>query len=47
MTNAIALFLGILLIGFFATDAIVYEWDMTNFTIRKFIALIEYLAVWR
>lgn len=47
MTNAIALFLGILLIGFLATDAIVYEWDMTHFTIRKILALIEYIAIWR
>ena len=47
MTNKIAIFLGILIIGFLAVDHYYYDWAMTTFLIRKLLALIEYLAIWR
>jgi hypothetical protein len=47
MTNSIAIFLAVLIFGFLLVDYTVYDWGMTNFTIRKLLALIEYLAIWR
>jgi hypothetical protein len=47
MTNRIALFLAVLIFGFLAVDYARYDWGMTTFTVRKILALIEYLAIWR
>ena len=47
MTNKIAIFLVILIAGFLAVDYYYYDWAMFTFLIRKLLALIEYLAVWR
>mgnify|MGYP001793379011 len=47
MTNKTAIFLGILILSFFAVDHARYNWDMTTFLLRKLLDLIEYLAIWR
>ncbi len=47
MTNTIAIFFGLIILGFFAVDYAQYNWDMTTFLLRKLLDLIEYLAVWR
>jgi hypothetical protein len=47
MTNKTAVFLGLLIVGFFALDHFVLHWDAPVFLMRKLVALIEYLAFWR
>ena len=47
MTNTIAIFLGLIILAFFAVDYTQYEWDMTAFLLRKLLDLIEYIAIWR
>jgi len=47
MTNQLAVFLGICIIAFLVGDAIYYGSDNTLFLMRKFEALIEWMAFWR
>ncbi len=47
MTNGIAVFLGVLIIGFFALDHFVLHWEVPVFLMRKLTTFIEYLAFWR
>lgn len=47
MTNAIAIFLIVLLGGVLALDALVLGWNIPVFVGRKLILLLETLAVWR
>ncbi|MEL6839708.1 MAG: hypothetical protein AAFP85_10470 [Pseudomonadota bacterium] len=47
MTNTTAIFLGLIIVAFFAVDYTQYNWDMTTFLLRKLLDLIEYLAIWR
>lgn len=47
MTNKIALFLGLMILGALMVDAVFYGWDSTVFLARKFVDLIEWLKFWR
>jgi hypothetical protein len=47
MTNSIAVFLGLLIIGFVALDHFVLHWEVPVFLMRKLATLIEYIAFWR
>ncbi|WP_411890483.1 hypothetical protein [Yoonia sp. SDW83-1] len=47
MTNTIAICLGILIIGFFAIDHFVLEWNTPQFLMQQLIRLTEYIAFWR
>ncbi len=47
MTNAIAIFLGLLIIGFLALDHYVLHLDAVTFLFRKLISLIDILTFWR
>ncbi|WP_439155218.1 hypothetical protein [Yoonia sp.] len=47
MTNAIALFLAVLILGFLALDHFVLNWDVPTFAMRRLIDLVDYVAFWR
>lgn len=47
MTNTIAVWLGLMIIGFLMLDYFVLEWDVPTFLLRKLIDLIDYIAFWR
>ena len=47
MTNAIAIGLVLLVGGLIALDLLWFGWDLHIFLGRKFVDLIEYLAIWR
>jgi len=47
MTNRLALWLVLLIVGFFVLDHYVFGLDAGVFLARKFIDLIEYLKIWR
>lgn len=47
MTNIIALWLGILIIGFLMLDHFVLEWGVPLFLMRQLADLTEYIAFWR
>ncbi len=47
MTNTIAIWLAILIIGFFALDYFVLGWDSATIVLRYLIELISKVAFWR
>ncbi|MFT6073226.1 MAG: hypothetical protein ACJAZ1_000132 [Yoonia sp.] len=47
MTNTIAIWLALIFAALLAVDYLLYDWANTVFLLRKLIALIEWLAVWR
>ena len=47
MTNRLAVILLALIVGFFVLDHYVLGLDALIFLSRKFMDLIEYLAIWR
>jgi hypothetical protein len=47
VTNRIAIFLGVMLIGFFVVDGILFSGNMSVFLGRKFGVLTEYIIFWR
>ena len=47
MTNTIAFWLALLIAALLATDYFFYDWANTVFLLRKFLALIEWMAFWR
>ncbi|MGV6810668.1 MAG: hypothetical protein ACWA47_00345 [Brevirhabdus sp.] len=47
MTNKIAFFLALLIIGLFLLDFFVLHWNLPVFLGRKFMALTEWVAFWR
>ncbi len=47
ITNRIAIILGLLIAGFFIADGFFYDWQMSLFLGRKFLALTEYIKFWR
>lgn len=47
MTNTIAIWLALIIGALLAFDYFQYDWANTVFLLRKFIDLIEWLAVWR
>ncbi|WP_208354540.1 hypothetical protein [Pseudaestuariivita rosea] len=47
MTNKIALGLGLMVLGFFAIDYVVFDAANTVFLARKFIDFVDYIAFWR
>lgn len=47
MTNKLALTLGLVIIGLIAFDYYQYDWANAIFLLRKFAALIEWMAFWR
>ena len=47
MTNKIAIYLLVLIAALLAFDYYRFEWQHTVFLLRKFLDLIEWLAIWR
>lgn len=47
VTNTIALALAILILGLFALDYLVLDWNLPLFIARKVVVLTEWLAFWR
>jgi len=47
MTNRIAFWLFVLILGFFLLDHFVLGLDADVFLARKLIELLNYLAIWR
>lgn len=47
MTNTIAVFLALLIIGFVMLDHFVLDWGVPAFVLRRLIDLIDYIAFWR
>ncbi len=47
MTNILAFWLGVFILGFLAVDFIAFRWEMSVFLGRKMLDLIEYTAFWR
>lgn len=47
MTNRIALVLAAMVIALFAADLLIFHWGLHLFLGRKFVGLVEYLAIWR
>ncbi len=47
MTNTLALIIGIIIAALFAYDYVQHDWAYTVFLMRKFTALIEWMAFWR
>ena len=47
VTNQIAIFLGVMIIGFLVADGILFGWHMSLFLGQKFAVLTEYIKFWR
>jgi hypothetical protein len=47
MTNTIAIWLFLFICALLGLDYVQYDWANTVFLLRKFLALIEWLAFWR
>lgn len=47
MTNGLAIFLALCLVGFLALDALAFGGDAALFLARRFAALLNWLAFWR
>jgi len=47
MTNFIAFWLGVVILGVLALDYFVFGWDAPLFLGRKFLEFTEYVAFWR
>ncbi len=47
MTNTIALWLAVLILGFLALDYFYLDWNVVVFLGRKLLDLIEWMAFWR
>lgn len=47
MTNQITIVLAVLMLGFFAADALFLHWNLPVFLGRELAGLIEYLSFWR
>ena len=47
MTNSIAVFLALTICALFAADYALYDWANTVFLMRKFTALLDWVAFWR
>ena len=47
MTNTIALWLGIFIVGFFALDYFVFQLDAVGVILRGILQLIAKMAFWR
>ena len=47
MTNQIAIALGLVILGLFGLDAIVFDWSNSVFLGKKFAEFLEWIAFWR
>lgn len=47
MTNTIALYIGLLLVGAIGADILFNDGIALMFLLRKFISLVEWVAFWR
>ncbi|WP_371169931.1 hypothetical protein [Aliiroseovarius sp. 2305UL8-7] len=47
MTNQIALYLGLLIVGLIGTDLIFFDGAALLFLSKKFLAFTEWIAFWR
>lgn len=47
MTNTIAFWLGLLIIGLFAADLLVFGWDLHILAGRLLLRLLDWVAFWR
>ena len=47
MTNTIAIWLGLLIIGFLVLDHYVLHWDVLTVALRLLLTTIEKVAFWR
>ena len=47
MTNTIAFWLGLFIIGLFAADLLVFGWDLHILAGRLLLRLLDWVAFWR
>lgn len=47
MTNALAIWIGILLAACVAADALLFDWTYSMFLARKFLDVLRWMAFWR
>lgn len=47
MTNTIAIFLAVIILGLLAVDWLMYDWWNLIYLLKKGTHLIEWLAFWR
>ncbi|MEX3015841.1 hypothetical protein [Gymnodinialimonas hymeniacidonis] len=47
MTNALAIWIGIVLAACLAVDAVLFDWSNSLFLARKFAELLRWMAFWR
>ncbi len=47
MTNALAIWIGIVLAALLAVDAVLFDWTYTLFWARAFADVLIWLAFWR
>ena len=47
MTNTISIWLGVLIVAFFAADYFYFDMAMSFLLSRKLLDMIEYMAFWR
>jgi len=47
MTNAISIWLGLLIVGFLVLDHYVLDWEVALYLGRKLLEFVEYIAFWR
>ncbi|WP_299845567.1 hypothetical protein [uncultured Paracoccus sp.] len=47
MTNRIAIFLALLILGLFLADHYLFHWGLPLFFARQFASLIEWVSFWR
>lgn len=47
MTNSLAIWLGVLIVGFFVLDAVLLGWGSGTIVMRGLVDLIRWVAFWR
>ena len=47
MTNTLAIWIGIIVIGCIAADAVFFDWTNSLFLARKFLGVLRWMAFWR
>jgi hypothetical protein len=47
MTNKIAIWIGVIVLGLLSLDFFLYDWAGTIFLLRRGVDLVEWMAFWR
>ena len=47
MTNALAIWIAIVVAALLAVDAVLFDWSNSLFLARKFAELLRWMAFWR